>query len=44
MAGSSSRARRLPLLLVGVAVGFNLWTLRAEMVDVWYLNDAGIHQ
>jgi hypothetical protein len=43
MAESSSRARRLPLLLVGVAVGFNLWTLRAEFLDVWYLNDAGIH-
>jgi hypothetical protein len=44
MAESSSRARRLPLLLVGVAVGFNLWTLRAELLDVWYLNDASIHQ
>jgi hypothetical protein len=44
MAASPSRAQRLPLLLVGVAVGFNLWTLRAELLDVWYLNDAGIHQ
>ncbi|MGZ5297717.1 MAG: hypothetical protein ACXWYT_12305, partial [Actinomycetota bacterium] len=44
MAKSSSRARLLPLLLVGVAVGFDLWTLRAELLDVWYLNDAGIHQ
>jgi hypothetical protein len=44
MAESSSRSRRLPLLLVAVAVGFNLWTLRAELLDVWYLNDAGIHQ
>lgn len=44
MAESPSRARRLPLVLVGVAVAFNLWTLRAEFLNVWYLNDAGIHQ
>jgi hypothetical protein len=44
MAESSKRSRRLPLLLVGVAVGFNLWTLRAEALNVWYLNDSGIHQ
>ena len=44
MAESSSPARRLPLLLVGVAVGFSLWTLRAELFDVWFLNDAGIHR
>ena len=40
---SPTRSRRLPLALVGAAVAFNLWTLRAELRDVWYLNDAGIH-
>ena len=44
MAEPSTRARRLPWILVGVAVAFNLWTLRAELLNVWYLNDAGIHQ
>ena len=44
MAEPSTRARRLPWILVGVAVAFNLWTLRAEFLNVWYLNDAGIHQ
>jgi hypothetical protein len=34
----------MPILLVAIAVGFNLWALRAELLDVWYLNDAGIHQ
>jgi hypothetical protein len=40
---SPTSSRRLPLALVGVAVLFNLWTLRAEVRDVWFLNDAGIH-
>lgn len=40
---SPTRSRRLPLALVGAAVLFNLWTLRAEVRDVWFLNDAGIH-
>ena len=40
---SPTRSRRLPLALVGAAVAFNLWTLRAELRDVWFLNDAGIH-
>ena len=44
MAEPSTRARRLPWILVGVAVGFSLWTLRAELFDVWFLNDAGIHR
>ncbi len=44
MAEPSTRARRLPWILVGVAIAFNLWTLRAELLNVWYLNDAGIHQ
>lgn len=44
MAESPTRSRRLPLTLVGVAVAFNLWTLRAELRDVWFLNDAGIHE
>ena len=30
--------------MVGAAVGFSLWTLRAELFDVWFLNDAGIHR
>lgn len=40
---SPTRSRRTPLALVGAAVAFNLWTLRAEVRDVWFLNDAGIH-
>jgi hypothetical protein len=40
---SPTRSRRLPFALVGAAVLFNLWTLRAEVRDVWFLNDAGIH-
>src|SRR6185436_19650639 len=44
MAEPSTRARRLPWILVGAAVGFSLWTLRAELFDVWFLNDAGIHR
>jgi hypothetical protein len=40
---SPTRSRRLPLALVGAAVVFNLWTLSAEVRDVWFLNDAGIH-
>jgi hypothetical protein len=44
MAEPSTRARRLPWILVGAAVGFSLWTLRAELFDVWFLNDAWIHR
>ena len=33
MAEPSTRARRLPWILVGVAVAFNLWTLRAELAE-----------
>ena len=43
MAEPPNRTRRLPLALVGVAVAFNLWALRAEVRDVWSLNDASIH-
>jgi hypothetical protein len=43
MVGSRSASRRSPLALVALAVAFNLWTLRAEVRDVWYLNDSGIH-
>lgn len=43
MIRSRSAWRRLPLALVAVAAAFNLWTLRAEVRSVWYLNDAGIH-
>jgi hypothetical protein len=43
MAEPTNRSHRLPLALVGVAVAFNLWALRAEVRDVWSLNDAAIH-
>jgi hypothetical protein len=43
MAEPTNRSRHLPLVLVGVAVAFNLWALRAEVRDVWSLNDAAIH-
>jgi hypothetical protein len=43
MAEPPSRSLRLPLALVGAAVAFNLWALRAEVRDVWSLNDASIH-
>jgi hypothetical protein len=43
MAEPPPRTSRLPFALVGAAVAFNLWALRAEVRDVWYLNDSGIH-
>ena len=33
-----------PLSLVGVAVAFNLWVLRAEVLPVRQLNDSSVHQ
>jgi hypothetical protein len=38
-----ARANLAPLALVGAAVLFGLWTLRAELIDVAYPNDASIH-
>ncbi|MDP9301556.1 MAG: hypothetical protein M3P43_11795, partial [Actinomycetota bacterium] len=32
-----------PLLLVALAVGFNLWILRAEVLPAKFLNDSSIH-
>jgi hypothetical protein len=32
------------LVLVGLAVGFNLWVLRAEVLPVHNLNDSSVHQ
>ena len=38
------RDRRLgPLGLVAIAVGFNLWVLRAEILPVLNLNDSAVH-
>lgn len=36
--------RWIPLVLVGIAVGFNLWVLRAEVLPVRNLNDNSVHQ
>jgi hypothetical protein len=36
--------RWVPLVLVGIAVGFNLWVLRAEVLPVHNLNDSSVHQ
>ncbi len=38
-----ARANLAPLALVAIAVGFGLWTLRSEIIDVAYPNDAAIH-
>jgi hypothetical protein len=35
--------RTAPLLLVALAVGFNLWVLRAERVPLPNLNDSAVH-
>src|SRR6058998_2304428 len=35
--------RLAPLALVAVAVGFNLYVLRAEILPVLYLNDSSVH-
>jgi hypothetical protein len=35
---------RLPWALVGIAVAFNLWTLRAQLLNVQQLNDSSIHE
>jgi len=40
---SRRRARLLPLALMGLAVVFNLWNLRAEPTPVRNLNDSSIH-
>lgn len=32
-----------PLAIVAIAVGFNLWLLRAEILPVLYPNDASVH-
>jgi len=38
------RDRQLgPLGLVAIAVGFNLWVLRAEILPVLNLNDSAVH-
>ena len=34
---------RAPLAVVAIAVGFNLWILRAEILPVLYPNDASVH-
>jgi hypothetical protein len=39
-----AREHLAPLALVAIAVAFGLWTLRAEVVDVAYPNDAAIHE
>jgi hypothetical protein len=36
--------RWVPLAIVAVAVGFNLWVLRAEVLPVRQLNDSSVHQ
>jgi hypothetical protein len=33
----------LPWSLVAIAIGFNLWVLRAEALPVRYLNDSSVH-
>ena len=38
-----ARGSLAPLALVALAVAFGLWTLRAEVADVAYPNDAAIH-
>jgi len=35
--------RLAPLALVAIAVGFNLYVLRAEILPVLYLNDSSVH-
>jgi Gpi18-like mannosyltransferase len=40
---SSPWVARAPLLLVGAAIAFNLWELRAEITRVLYLNDSAMH-
>ncbi len=40
----SDEGKRLgPLALVAIAVGFNLYVLRAEILPVLYLNDSSVH-
>ena len=36
--------RWVPLAIVALAVGFNLWVLRAEVLPVRQLNDSSVHQ
>jgi hypothetical protein len=38
-----ARGSLAPLVLVGAAVAFGLWTLRPELTDVAFPNDASIH-
>jgi hypothetical protein len=38
------RASRAPLVLVGLAVAFNLWTLRGETVPTQTGNDSNLHE
>jgi len=38
------RARRWPWLLVGLAVAWNLVSLRAETLGVSYLDDSSVHE
>lgn len=35
--------RKAPLLLVALAIGFNLWVLRAERIPLPNLNDSAVH-
>ena len=35
--------RRVPIILVILAVAFNLWTLRAERIPVAQVNDGAMH-
>ena len=35
--------RKAPLVLVALAIGFNLWVLRAERMPLPNLNDSAVH-
>ena len=41
---SEEGSRRGPLAVVALAVGFNLWVLRGEILPVRQLNDSSVHQ
>jgi hypothetical protein len=43
-AAPRERASRGPFVLVGLAVAFNLWTLRGESVPTQTGNDSNLHE